>query len=88
MIARAAIMKGKRKWKAKNRVKVALSTEKPPHSHCTIVVPMYGMAETRLVITVAAQNDICPHTSTYPINAVRIVTRNSITPIFHVSTFL
>jgi len=57
-MARAAIMKGNRKWKAKNRVKVALSTENPPQSHCTIVVPMYGTAETRFVITVAAQKDI------------------------------
>ena len=39
-MARAAIINGNRKWKAKNRVKVALSTEKPPQSHCTIVVPI------------------------------------------------
>jgi len=51
-------MKGNKKWKAKNRVKVALSTENPPQSHWTIVVPIYGMAETRFVITVAAQKDI------------------------------
>jgi len=57
-MARAAIINGNRKWKAKNRVRVALSTEKPPQSHCTIVVPTYGIAETRLVITVAAQKDI------------------------------
>ena len=67
---------------------MALSTENPPHNHCTIVVPMYGMAETRFVITVAAQKDICPHTKTYPIKAVSIVTRNRITPTFQVSTFL
>lgn len=29
----AAITKGRRKWKAKNRVKVALSTENPPQIH-------------------------------------------------------
>lgn len=49
------------KWKAKNRVKVALSTEKPPQIHSTRVVPIYGMADRRFVITVAPQNDICPH---------------------------
>jgi len=29
----AATIKGRRKWKAKNRVNVALSTEKPPQIH-------------------------------------------------------
>jgi len=57
----AAMTKGKRKWKAKNRVSVALSTEKPPQIHCTSASPTYGTAERRLVITVAPQNDICPH---------------------------
>lgn len=44
----------------KNRVNVALSTANPPHNHWTIVVPRYGMADTRFVITVAPQNDIWP----------------------------
>jgi len=35
----AAMTKGNRKWKAKNRVRVALSTEKPPQIHSTRVVP-------------------------------------------------
>lgn len=35
----AAIIKGSRKWKAKNRVRVALSTEKPPQIHWTKVLP-------------------------------------------------
>lgn len=35
-----AITKGNRKWKAKNRVRVALSTEKPPQIHWTRVFPM------------------------------------------------
>lgn len=39
-IARAAITNGKIKWKAKNRVRVALSTENPPQIHSTRVVPM------------------------------------------------
>ena len=55
------MINGKMKWKAKNRVKVALSTEKPPQIHSTRVVPIYGMAGRRFVITVAPQNDICPH---------------------------
>jgi len=46
---------------------------------------MYGIAENRLVITVAPQNLICPHGRTYPINAVAIVRMNRITPRFHVS---
>ena len=37
---RAVIIKGRMKWKAKNRVSVALSTEKPPQIHSTRVVPM------------------------------------------------
>lgn len=45
----------------KNRVSVALSTENPPQIHSTRAVPMYGTAESRLVITVAPQKDICPH---------------------------
>lgn len=36
----AAMMNGRRKWKAKNRVRVALSTEKPPQIHWTRVFPM------------------------------------------------
>lgn len=57
-------MKGKIKWNAKNRVNVALSTENPPQIHSTRVLPIYGMADKRLVITVAPQKDICPHGST------------------------
>jgi hypothetical protein len=48
-------------------------------------VPIYGMAERRLVITVAPQNDICPQGKIYPIKAVAITTNRIITPIFHVS---
>lgn len=58
---RPMIMNGRRKCKVKNRVNVGLSTEKPPQAHSTRVWPMYGTAEKRLVITVAPQNDICPH---------------------------
>lgn len=38
-MAIAAMMNGSRKWRAKNRVRVALSTENPPHTHSTRVVP-------------------------------------------------
>ena len=63
----------------------ALSTENPPQIHSTRFVPMYGIAERRLVMTVAPQNDICPHGKTYPMNAVAIVANRRTTPIFHVS---
>lgn len=81
----AMIANGSRKWKAKKRVRVALSTENPPQIHCTRAFPTYGTAERRFVITVAPQNDICPHGRTYPTNAVIITSRRRTTPIFHVS---
>lgn len=62
--ARAEMMNGRMKWKAKNRVRVALSTENPPQIHSTRLVPIYGIADSKLVITVAPQNDICPHGKT------------------------
>jgi hypothetical protein len=37
---------------------VALLIENPPHSHSTIVLPIYGIADKRFVITVAPQKDI------------------------------
>lgn len=58
------MMNGRIKWNAKKRVRVALSTEKPPQIHSTRLVPIYGIAESRLVITVAPQKDIWPHGST------------------------
>jgi hypothetical protein len=39
-----------------------------------------GNAVKKFVITVAAQNDICPQTSTYPKNAVAIIKMRIITP--------
>lgn len=69
---------GMRKWSEKNRLRVGWDTEKLPHIHFTLLWPMYGIAEKMLVMTVAPQNDICPHGSTYPkkadaINRTRIV---------------
>lgn len=83
-----AITNGSKKWMAKNRFSVALSTANPPHIHSTKVLPMYGIAENRFVITVAPQNLICPHGRTYPIKAVAIVRTKSTIPIFHVSVRL
>jgi hypothetical protein len=84
-VASAAIIKGKMKWNAKNRVRVALSTEKPPQVHSTRLGPMYGIAESRFVITVAPQKDICPHGRTYPIKAVAMTVNSRMMPMFHVS---
>ena len=81
---KAKTTNGKIKWKEKKRFKVALSTANPPQSHWTIVVPKYGIADKRLVITVAPQNDIWPHGRTYPIKAVPITKKNKITPIIQV----
>lgn len=64
---------GSMKCSAKNRFNVGLSTANPPQIHSTNIVPIYGIAENRFVITVAPQNLICPQGSTYPINAVAIV---------------
>lgn len=47
-------------------------TENPPHIQFTNVFPKYGIAEKIFVITVAPQNDICPHGNTYPKNAAAI----------------
>jgi len=66
-------------------VRVALSIANPPQIHWTVIDPTYGIADNRLVITVAPQKDICPHGRTYPMKAVAITTNKMITPIFQVS---
>lgn len=81
----ATATKGIRKCRAQNRVNVGQSTANPPHTHCTRAFPIQGTADKRFVITVAAQNLICPQGRTYPINAEAITTINKITPMFHVS---
>jgi hypothetical protein len=78
----AVITNGIKKCSAKKH-NVALSTAKPPHTHCTRSVPTYGTAESKFVITVAPQNDICLHGNTYPRKAVA-VTKKINTPIDHV----
>jgi len=64
----------------KKRVRVALSTENPPHTHWTRSVPTKGTADISPVITVAPQKDICPHGKTYPTKAVPITVKKMITP--------
>lgn len=63
-ITMAVKMSGRRKCRVKNRFKVATPIENPPHSHWTICLPTMGIADNKLVITVAPQKDICPHGST------------------------
>jgi len=72
----------------KNRVSVGWETEKFPHSHSTMVFPTAGITDTRFVITVAPQNDICPHGKTYPRNAVAIRRIRSVIPLIHVCFFV
>jgi outer membrane protein assembly factor BamE (lipoprotein component of BamABCDE complex) len=62
---------------------VAFPTENPPHNQVTIIFPKNGIAETKLVITVAPQNDICPHGKTYPKKAVAIKANKIRIPDIH-----
>jgi len=52
---------GRMKCREKNRFSVGLFTEGPPQIHVTSSFPTIGIAESTPVITVAPQNDICPH---------------------------
>jgi hypothetical protein len=54
----AAMVNGRRKCRVKNRLNVALSTANPPHTHSTSILPIYGIAVRKFVITVAPQKDI------------------------------
>jgi hypothetical protein len=65
-----------------------LSILKPPHNHFAIFSPTPGIAEARLVITVAPQKLICPHGSTYPIKAIPSIRKNIKTPEYHNGIFL
>jgi len=82
-----AITIGIMKCSAKNRVRVGCPTENPPHIHSTSFFPRIGMAEKMFVITVAPQNDICPHGRTYPKNAVAITITRMIIPVVHTLFF-
>jgi hypothetical protein len=61
-----------------------LSTANPSHTKCRVSFLLYGMADRKFVITVAAQNNICPHGSTYPRNEVAIFINRIITRTDHV----
>ena len=74
---------GRRKCREKNRFRVGCETEGPPQIQVTKSPPTKGIAESTPVITVAPQNDICPHGSTYPRNAVAITASRIITPEIH-----
>jgi len=82
----AATRNGARKWNVKNRVSVALSTANPPQSHVTRLAPQYGMAENKLVMTVAPQKLIWPQGNTYPRNAAAITRIRRVTPVNQVLT--
>lgn len=71
---------GKIKWRGKNRLKLAFLTENPPQIQNVSILPIYGIALRRLVITVAPQNDVWPQDKTYPKNAVAIRIKKIITP--------
>jgi hypothetical protein len=64
MIENPAKIKGKTKCKTKNRFKVGLSTENPPHNQRTKSFPTIGNAPKRFVITVAPHKLICPQGNT------------------------
>lgn len=49
---------------------------------------MKGIADTKFVITVAPQKDICPHGRTYPMNAVPIKINKIEIPEIQVSFLL
>ena len=55
---------GNIKCSTKNRLRVGLLTEKPPHIQLTREGPTFGIAPNKLVITVAPQNDIWPQGNT------------------------
>lgn len=84
IIENAAIKNGNKKWKVKNRVKVALLTANPPHNQSTISFPIRGIADAKFVITVAPQKDIWPQGKTYPRKAVPIVKKRRTTPTVQV----
>jgi hypothetical protein len=74
---------GRRKCSEKNRFSVGWETDGPPQIHTTKSFPTNGIADKTPVITVAPQNDICPHGKTYPRNAVPMVMSMITTPEIH-----
>jgi len=80
---RAAITIGKIKCNEKNRFSVGWETDGPPQIHVVRSFPTIGIADSTPVITVAPQNDICPHGKTYPKKAVAIIARSKMIPEIH-----
>lgn len=74
---------GRIKCSEKNRFRVGFDTDGPPQIHVTNSFPTRGIAVSTPVITVAPQNDICPHGRTYPRKAVAIVISIKIIPVNH-----
>jgi len=64
IIDKANNKKGKKKCRLKNLFKVASFIEKPPHNQSRISFPINGIADIKLVITVAARKLICPQGNT------------------------
>jgi hypothetical protein len=57
-------MNGNVKCNEKNLLIVAELTEKPPQTNSTKDFPNQGIADNKLVITVAPHSDICPYGKT------------------------
>lgn len=83
IITNNATIMGNRKCNEKKRFSVGCDTEGPPQIQVTKSVPIRGIADRTPVITVAPQNDICPHGKTYPKKAVAITVNMIITPESH-----
>jgi len=60
-----------------------LLIEKPPQIQTTNGSPIKGIDVKMLVITVAAQNDICPQGKTYPRKAVPAIKIKIKLPLIH-----
>jgi hypothetical protein len=63
-----------------NRVRVLPAIANHGRSHCTVSFCVYGIAESKFVITVTPQNYVCPHGGTYVMKVVAMV-RNRITTL-------
>ena len=61
---RKSKIKGNKKWKEKNRFRRMSLTLNLPHNHKTRNFPIIGITLIKFVITVAAQNLICPQGNT------------------------
>lgn len=67
-----------------NRVRVLSAITNHCRSRCTISFCMYGIVESKFVITVTPQNYICPHGRTYVMKVVAMVRNTITTPTDHV----